>query len=94
MTTNNVNNYATGASGTVLTGNGVGSTPTFQAAASASGRLLSETNFSAGSGTYTVPAGVHVIEVQCVGAGAGGGGCHDVCITHDDWRTRQSEIYG
>ncbi len=33
MATNNVVNTATGASGTVLTGNGVGVTPTFQAAA-------------------------------------------------------------
>ena len=31
MVTQNSNNYATGASGTVLTGNGVGTTPTFQA---------------------------------------------------------------
>lgn len=34
MATNNSSNIATGASGTVLTGNGVGTAPTFQAAAS------------------------------------------------------------
>ena len=75
MTTNNVANFGTGASGTLLTGNGVGSAPTFQApAANGTGRLLSFQVLTSGSAaTYTKNASATNILVEMVGGGGGGG---------------------
>lgn len=63
---------ATGSSGEVLTSNGAGAAPTFQAT-SAGGGLQSMQVFTSG-GTWTKPAGVTKIKVTLVGGGGGGSG--------------------
>ncbi len=61
-----------GTSGYVLTSNGAGALPTFQAAGS--GNLISFQFLTSGTGaTYTKPANVTSILVECVGGGGGGG---------------------
>lgn len=63
-----------GTSGQVLTSNGAGALPTFQAAGTGvSGRLLAVQTFKA-SGTYTPTAGMAHCLIQCVGGGGAGGG--------------------
>jgi hypothetical protein len=42
----------------------------------ASGRLKSTSVINPGTTTYTVPAGVNAILVECIGAGGGGGGAN------------------
>jgi hypothetical protein len=63
-----------GTSGQVLTSNGAGALPTFQAAGGGSGTVLSVQIFTSGSGTYTPTAGANYIWVRAVGGGGGGGG--------------------
>lgn len=62
---------ATGDSGEVLTSNGVGTAPTFQAAGG--GGATDIQTFTAG-GTWTKPAGALSVTVIVYGAGGGGGG--------------------
>jgi len=72
----------TGTSGQVLTSNGAGTNPTWQAAGGGGGSssegLPAYTNSnivtSTGLFTWTVPAGVYKVAVLVVGAGSGGGG--------------------
>lgn len=59
-----------GTAGQVLTSNGASALPTFQAA---SASAVNAQTFTA-SGTWTKPAGVTYVKVQCIGAGGGGGG--------------------
>lgn len=59
-----------GTSGQILTSNGAGFLPSFQARPSASTLQV----FTSGSGTYTTAAGATVIEIVVVGGGGGGGG--------------------
>ncbi len=47
-----------------------------QVSGPASGRLKSTTVINPGTVTYTVPAGVNAIYVECVGPGGGGGGAN------------------
>jgi len=61
-----------GTTGQVLTSNGAGALPTFQAAAGGGG-LLGYSVFTS-NGTFTVPTGVTKLLVTCVGGGGGGGG--------------------
>lgn len=67
---------ATGSSGEVLTSNGAGTAPTFQAT-SAGGGLQSMQVFTAG-GTWTKPAGITKVKVTVVGGGGGSGGSNNV----------------
>lgn len=61
-----------GTAGQVLTSNGAGALPTMQNVA---GSLKSFQIFSSGTAqTYTRPAGIASILVECVGGGGGGGG--------------------
>ena len=62
-----------GTSGQVLTSNGAGALPTFQAAGASSGSLIAVQIFNA-SGTYTPTAQMSHCIVQCLGGGAAGGG--------------------
>jgi hypothetical protein len=72
--TGNVAFAAPVSAGFVLTDNGPGSNPTFQAVSTLSGRLIGVQRFTS-SGTYTPDAGTNsvIVEVQG-GGGAGGGG--------------------
>jgi len=64
-----------GSSGQILTSNGAGALPTFQAAAATTGRLLSFQTFTSGSAaTYTKNASATGILVEVLGGGGGGGG--------------------
>lgn len=49
--------------------------------ASSAGRLLSQQIFTSGSGTYTKPALVNTIVVECIGGGGGGGGTSSSAVT-------------
>lgn len=64
-----------GTSGQVLTSNGAGALPTFQAAG-ASGAFTSivRQTFTA-NGTYTPTSGMKYCIIECWGSGGGGGGC-------------------
>jgi hypothetical protein len=59
-----------GTTGQVLTSNGAGALPTFQAA-SGGGQL--QTQYFATSTTWTCPAGVTKVMITCIGAGGGYG---------------------
>jgi hypothetical protein len=61
-----------GTSGQILTSNGAGALPTFQAAAGGGG-LGGQTVFTS-SGTFTIPSGKTVVKVTVQGAGGGSGG--------------------
>jgi len=61
-----------GTTGQVLTSNGAGALPTFQAAAGGGG-LGGMQVFTAG-GTFTIPTGKTIVKVTVVGAGGGSGG--------------------
>lgn len=61
-----------GTSGQVLTSNGAGALPTWQAAAGGGG-LGGQTVFTS-SGTFTIPTGKTVVKVTVVGGGGGTGG--------------------
>src|SRR5271157_1876247 len=64
-----------GSSGNVLTSNGAGALPTFQAAGAGGGGLNSFQIFTSGTAaTYTRPGGVTSIFVEVIGGGGGGGG--------------------
>jgi len=64
---------ALGSSGNVLTSNGAGALPTFQAASS--GKVFSTVNqVITGTGTYTPTANMVYCSIQCIGGG-GQGGC-------------------
>jgi hypothetical protein len=67
-----------GTSGQVLTSNGAGALPTFQAAAG--GGFSGITVFTA-NGTFTIPTGKTTVKVTVVGGGGGGarGGTGDCC---------------
>ena len=62
-----------GTSGQVLTSNGAGALPTWQAAGSGTGSLLNVQVFKS-NGTYTPTAGMANCIIQCVGGGGAGGG--------------------
>ena len=62
-----------GTSGQVLTSNGAGALPTFQAAGAGAGSLIAVQVFKA-SGTYTPTAGMGNCVIQCIGGGGAGGG--------------------
>lgn len=64
---------ATGSSGEVLTSNGAGAAPSFQAV-SAGGGLQSMQVFTS-TGTWTKPAGITKVKVTVVGGGGGSAGC-------------------
>lgn len=74
---------ALGAAGTVLTSNGAGALPSFQAPSVAgTGGLKSFQILTSGSAaTYTRPAGITSILVECLGGGGGGGGMNSTTIT-------------
>lgn len=57
-----------GTTGQVLTSNGAGALPTFQAAAGGQVQFA----VFASSGTWTCPAGVTRVKITCIGGGAGG----------------------
>lgn len=66
---------ANGVSGTVLTSNGAGTIPTFQAASgSTAGKVTAQKFTSTGSFTYTPTANMVTCIIDLVGAGAGSGG--------------------
>lgn len=67
MVTNNATNTATGASQTLLTGAGVGSTPTFKSL-SVVRQVFSST------GTYTPTSGMVYCDIEVIGGGGGSGG--------------------
>lgn len=71
MVTENCLNFDTGNSGQVLTSNGEGVAPTFQAFNS-----ITRVNIQVftASGTYTPTAGMKYCIVECIGGGGGGGG--------------------
>ena len=80
-TTGALQSGTVGTAGQILTSNGAGALPTFQApGASSVGRLLSTSIFTA-SGTWTKPAGCTQVLVQGVGGGGNGGSSGDVCGT-------------
>lgn len=62
-----------GTSGQVLTSNGAGALPTFQAAGGGGITSVVRQIFTS-SGTYTPTSGMAYCYVECVGGGAGGGG--------------------
>jgi len=62
-----------GSSGNVLTSNGAGALPTWQAAASSGFKTINVQVFT-GSGTYTPTANMKYCFIQCVGGGGGGAG--------------------
>ena len=62
-----------GTSGQVLTSNGAGALPTFQAGGGANTGLLNIQTFTS-SGTYTPTAGMANCIIQCIGGGGAGGG--------------------
>lgn len=64
-----------GSSGQVLTSNGAGALPTFQAAGAGGGTVLSKQIFTSGSGTYTPTAGANYVWIRAVAGGGQGGGC-------------------
>ena len=61
---------ATGDVGEVLTSNGAGAAPTFQAAA---GGGATDVQIFDADGTWTKPVGAKMVEVICIGSGGGGG---------------------
>lgn len=63
-----------GTSGQVLTSNGAGALPTFQAAGAGS-FVISTQIFTSGSGTYTPTAGAQWVWVRAIAGGGQGGGC-------------------
>ncbi len=65
---------ATGNTGEVLTSNGAGAAPTFQAFA-ATGGLKSVQTFAT-NGTWTKPPGISNVLVWVIGGGGGGGNCN------------------
>jgi len=71
-----VNVTAVGTAGQVLTSNGAGLDPTFQAAAG--GGLVRAPQVLTASGNYNVPAGCTKLIVKIIGAGGGGGGVASV----------------
>ncbi len=76
-TTGGVQSIASvGTAGHVLTSNGAGALPTFQSGpASQTGRLQSFQILTSGTAaTYTTPAGITSLLVECLGGGGGGGG--------------------
>src|SRR5579859_6997376 len=75
MVTQNGDNYATGASGTILTGNGVGVTPTFQTPAISGGAFDQITvQVFTSTGTYTPTSGMKYCTIEVQAGGGGGGG--------------------
>lgn len=64
---------ALGASGTILTSNGAGALPTFQAAAAGGFATVAQQIFTA-TGTYTPTASMKYCIIEVVGGGGGGGG--------------------
>jgi hypothetical protein len=72
--TGNVAFAAPVSAGFVLTDNGPGSNPTFQAVSTLSGRLIGVQRFTS-SGTYTPDAGTNSVIVEIQGGGGAGGGC-------------------
>ena len=62
-----------GSSGNVLTSNGAGALPTFQAAAGGSGFTTINIQTFTSSGTYTPTASMKYCIIECVGGGGGGG---------------------
>ncbi len=63
-----------GSSGDVLTSNGAGALPTFQATGATSGRLIGVTIYSSGTNTFTPNAAGNTYYVYVLGGGGGGGG--------------------
>lgn len=63
-----------GTSGQVLTSNGAGALPTFQAAGGGGGGGLQSVQVFTANGTWTRPGGVTKVIIELLGAGGGGGG--------------------
>lgn len=64
-----------GTSGQVLTSNGAGALPTFQAIGASGGFTQVVIQVFTADGTYTPTSGMKYCVVEAVGGGAGGGGC-------------------
>lgn len=67
-----IDTVAVGAADDVLTSNGVGLSPTFQTPSGGGGSIEMFNT----TGTWTVPAGVHFVELTMVGGGGGGRGAN------------------
>jgi hypothetical protein len=63
-----------GTAGQILTSNGAGALPTWQALGGGGPYSPTVQRFTSGSGTYTTPANVQYIKVRMVGGGGGGSG--------------------
>jgi hypothetical protein len=71
MPTQNSLNFGTGTTGQVLTSNGVGVAPTFQAFSSLTKVVI---QVFTSTGTYTPTTGMKYCIVECIAGGGGGGG--------------------
>lgn len=64
-----------GTAGQVLTSNGAGALPSFQAAATGLSAAVQVDRYtSTGAATWTKPSGARLVQVICIGGGGGGGG--------------------